>query len=938
MRILLFLLPLLLVQANLFGQSYPPTAYWNFEQADWQKDTQNKYELTGRQKLTRSVKPDLVQNYLPFTAEQPAQLFVPIKTGNAMTVEYWFRLPARNNNLSMRLFWSSDRSFFTTFQYSLFRFSTKVKTASGKIVDHHLKIFLRGSGRNSYGYYVDGNWHHLVFKYDARLGKKEIWVDGKLPEGFSTVVTDKGTICGSNTKTCENGMYFSFTGVKDNNFKGDLDELAIYQSFVPENLHIKHYVEGMKGKPYTFDLPQSAPKLSSVDSESLEQAYDMREFAPGHPDVTIEPINQLRQFPRPRFLPNHTLHRSFNWMGMRFFGGEQIPGTSREKAVRNSVAIQEELALNWNYSIALQNTKMARSDAELNDPTRFLCGWIDLANKYPEIPLSVTTFWAQVVGKDIGDLNSRPNIRRGNLPASYYLRDQKGDYMDKNGKFINRPAQLSILAPAELLQRDGDAQRFYLNKIQKRLTRPINIINENGEVPPLPLLPSVLEKDPSIVRHKKKLNISDWSIYQAIQKTQLRRYYSAQFLANNPALAQAEFTWYAVDGGPQQYNRFAWAEARKINRKINGQYYPTPDFYPRWPHNWQRWAGAWHGWEWIAISRKEEIKAGDKLFSPYIGAGWHRVPEKNVRPSQWLGLIKNMGIVGAEFFYTGFFNEGSAATTFPDPRNYTWQAALPGYAQALTSRYEDILRTGDLLTDESGEAIVNYWAGDPRILVSIRKAKDKAQYVIAGSIQPITNYAGSIPDTAIAEVDFDGLHLQFEVRRQGSVYIYDYSAPSKPVFYQLDSWHETGHPTFWSNNFRIEAEVYDETSGVEVQTIRESTSPNDYTSYTSFVSPTRPKSEISYYFEPTQLASYQVIVHSRSSDNSEGHIQVMLNGNPVGKPMCIKDSAWEWYSGDGKTKKHIVLSDLPPGKHRLTLQISGKALQLDKVELKVLKR
>ena len=60
----------------------------------------------------------------------------------------------------------------------------------------------------------------------------------------------------------------------------------------------------------------------------------------------------------------------------------------------------------------------------------------------------------------------------------------------------------------------------------------------------------------------------------------------------------------------------------------------------RWPSNWKTWQGPWHGLKWIVEARYHEIQDGDKLFSPYVAAGWDENPERDVRPGQWLGLLK----------------------------------------------------------------------------------------------------------------------------------------------------------------------------------------------------------------------------------------------------------------------------------------------------------
>jgi hypothetical protein len=38
--------------------------------------------------------------------------------------------------------------------------------------------------------------------------------------------------------------------------------------------------------------------------------------------------------------------------------------------------------------------------------------------------------------------------------------------------------------------------------------------------------------------------------------------------------------------------------------------------------------------------RPSEIAAGNPWFSPFVAAGWSGKAESNVRPPQWLGLMK----------------------------------------------------------------------------------------------------------------------------------------------------------------------------------------------------------------------------------------------------------------------------------------------------------
>ena len=79
-----------------------------------------------------------------------------------------------------------------------------------------------------------------------------------------------------------------------------------------------------------------------------------------------------------------------------------------------------------------------------------------------------------------------------------------------------------------------------------------------------------------------------------------------------------------------------------------------------------------------------QIKAGDEIFSPFVAAGWESAVEKNMRPAQWLGFLKIMTALGAEYVETGFFTPLVFSAKWKNvqlPQNYVWQAAAPAYAQ-----------------------------------------------------------------------------------------------------------------------------------------------------------------------------------------------------------------------------------------------------------------
>lgn len=940
---------------QLCAQSIRPLAHWTFEGNSWTEDAAGGKKIISSGKLLHKQTEGRVGEYLRLDKTQSDLLRLPIHTTEALTIEFMFRFPQYDYNRFNRLFYFSDYSLFTTIYQEGWQFITKVMDENGQVHTDDMRIPFDGLGKRNFGYYFDGNWHHVVIKFDARKGVKELWVDGELPDGFSKQLPYTGKICAQTP--CQKTLYFSHTPAFKANFVGDLDEIVIFDRFVPPALHQLHYFQMRNGRAYTFELPTDTDWQSGIDldqgnpPDDRPSGIDPREFAPGHPQVKASPVNQLAAFPLPRYKAGHSLMPNFNWMGMRYFGGLMLYRSDPRRAIDASVAIQKELALNWNYMLVIQNTKIARDQQDLE--RGFFSAWIDLANRYPDLPLGMTTFWPQIHLTDIGEADHRPYIVRNNLPDFYYLKSSSGEFLTRDGRSVRMPSAISPAAPEELIIKDGMAQRHYLQKILSRLHRPVQLINENGEVPPWPYREEVLKKDPRLLRAKLEYErekeddtppeiatrtapgASDWDLYQAVQKTRLRKAYRDQFMSL-PELKQTLFTWYGVDGGP--IDRFEWTEARKIHTPIRGQYYATPDFYPRWPDNWRSWKGAFRGLDWIVQSRKKEILAGDRLFSPFVAAGWDKDPEKNIRPSQWLGLLKVLNVMGAEFFYTGFFNVGNNETIFPDPHHYTWQAVMPAYAQAIASRYEEELLEGNLLTDESGMPILEYWAGDPRVPLSIRKHANKSRYVLAATIQPNSNLKGVVPDSTRARVEFNGRVLTFWVRRQGSVYVYDESMGREPVFYQLDGWHETGHPWWWSKDFSFEAEVYDFAYNASMHTEVAPNAPRgDYTNFVTYVSSIkRRRAHLQYTFEPRAEAgnaTYSLYIRARSVSGKPTGVKVAVDRRQVGYLTCIRDKNWRWYKLSQCSQLPLRFEAEGGQAHLLELSFVNTALELDQIKI-----
>src|ERR1035437_9285025 len=536
--------------------------------------------------------------------------------------------------------------------------------------------------------------------------------------------------------------------------------------------------------------------LFSACSQTDTTKIDTLEFQTGYPTLKTDALEQLKKYPSPRYLPNNNFIRIFNWMDPYYAGGATQTGIKNSDAIIKGTEIQEELGMNWNYCLVIPNSVMATNDAAYKNINNPIKAYTDLANKHPEIPLGIITLWVQISPKSMGYSYNRPNISRQDLPEQCYLKDAAKQFKWKS---------ISFAAPDSLFIIDGKIQRKYLQTIVKHLTRPINIINENGEEPPGVFSEKFLMQDERLVNDKNNLNIKNWEAYTATKKKHIRGLYTSQFMDSIPELKNTWFTIYQNEGGP--IDRSDWSISKSISSKINGNYYSTADIYTRTADNWKLWKGPWHGWKWLNDGRKVEIKNGDRFCSPFIAAGWAFDPEKDMRPAQWLGLLKCMTVVGAEFFYTGYFNEKKP---FSKPENYIWQAAMPSYAQAITTHFAEIFRHGNVLFDKNNEAIVTYPVADKDVLVAVRKHDSQKQYIIAATVQPSSN-TEKFPLEKKISIEIDGDNITLNARRQGSVYFLDKSA-TPYIFYQLDKWHQYEHPSRWRKDLIYEAEVLDTAS------------------------------------------------------------------------------------------------------------------------------
>ncbi|MBK7965354.1 MAG: T9SS type A sorting domain-containing protein [Bacteroidetes bacterium] len=483
----------------------------------------------------------------------------------------------------------------------------------------------------------------------------------------------------------------------------------------------------------------------------------------------------------------------------------------------------------------------------------------------------------------------------------------------------------------------GKPKKYYLSKLSSSLTRPIDLVFENGEVIPA-WTDAGLQKDPTVVSAYNSSGLGSWRLYKGRGYKRLSDSYMNEWRSQSNVV-NSRILHYYINGHPVY--AWDWGSVRGLQSLTNNQRYSCGDIYMQWPGNWRYWQGAAHGWQYMIEGRHEEITLGDQLFSTVVSPGWNRDEEVIVRPTQWLSFLKAVSMAGAENFGCGYF---VTQTPYQNPANYVWQMAIPGYAQAVASRFDDLFVSGNLMTGDvpqsaasgGGKPGYTFYAGDIRKLVVARKHDSKAKYAITGTIQPNSNMMGNAELDGFATIKIDGNSLTFAIRRQGSTYIYDKTNVSSPVFYQLDAWHESTHPYYWSKTFNLEAEIFDNVnSNIELKTqVPAGTTAGDYRNYTTYTT-FKTVSGAEYNFTPrgTTAATHYVWVKARSRGGVTTGFNISLNGTSKFNVTCVKDTNWTWYRYDAGTNAQMTLSNLALTNQKLVITPLNTNLEIDLITI-----
>jgi len=672
-------------------------------------------------------------------------------------------------------------------------------------------------------------------------------------------------------------------------------------------------------------LSTSKKKKNEYQKQETKKKADSLDYAPGYPGYSVLAINQLKYFPRPRFKPGVSLHRNFSWFNFFYMaydytkviteksGNYSYPGLGKNIANQPAIDMNYEMTKNWNYYFNIPTPTYYAND--FSNTQTFAGHIISYANLHPEIPTCTQLFWVGISPNSFGYPRGIPYIRT----------DEAIDPCKNNHEYPS-------------IEIDGIVQRKYLQKAISALPnrdkkKKIDFINENGEVfgtAPNPNaegyrnnpLIACIQKNSSTARQDR----GHWQ-YEVFNS------YKKQFIKSDsiPGLYNAEFSFYQISAFlPFYYGEYA--ELRKINQFYKNNSYSTPDFYPGDNRHgiFDRYA-AFHGLNCIAEGRKREIEQGDSYFSPFVCAGWWR-DSLNYRPAPWLASLKVLSAMGAEYFYPAFFDLKNPAVEMPiNPSGYIYQVVMPVYAQAITSRYSKIFyNSKDFIYERDGDMLSVYR----------EDAKTPGVFVISANWfkDGTGNETGDVVKQYYLSVGKDKIKINY--RRQGSVYIYDCRNPSKIIFYQLDEWHESIHPYYWSRDFVFEAELHDDSTEFKITTeIPENAEKNDFTTFTTSVSFSSENltTPLIFHFHPTEkdTSGYYVWVRARyKKRGEENSVKISLNGKELGRTQNITSENFQWYCIQSK-KKALQLFPKAEQENELTVFALNEMLEIDKVILSV---
>lgn len=861
----------------------------------------------------------------------------------AVTLEFWIR-PGNDFDFGYPIFWENRLDFFLSDQ----RLEARVHCVNN--VTHSLKVPLNQIGRKDPTYYTDGNWHQIALVVDGQTGKVFIYVDGVCPAGFSKQFPGMGALNDGDN------FYFNFNKPDQAvRYEGALDEVALFDEALPAKAIYQHFLDVSGGNIYQTTLNLTnivVPQNYLVD----EYTTNPFEFAPGYPNVGQTGLELFKTYPGTRFGRHHGLPRNNPWAPRL--------NILSDGSWQGGKALQREMIDHFHYKLLLGSASQAKSYDAVNINNTAVKHFTDLAEegKYDSIPRLLITSWANEISNmfpssgsawpnSMGYLTKARFEKPGLDTAAHAINflTQKGicSHVKDTSLFFWSPAAPLWIINDSIRDYDGWVLKTNLVHIISKLTRKgIEEISENGEMlricPEKDYLP-----DPRVGMDFSAFGGS-WEEYKASRGTRFRQKYLHWSLAYLDSLnsqwgldSTTTVQWYSI-GGNQKYShgKLQYDTARTILTETNGIRRASPYLYPQRPQNWRYAAGGpLTGISEIVAGRIVEIGLNEPLFNPFVSPGFNDSTDAydvgdhaTIRPGQWLGLLKNLGVMGADM-YTPFLYSPADSGEYR-----VWKLAIPGYAQGITSRFPQFMYQGTLLEGDTGVAQLganlmftaySFSTGSLMDYVNVRQLNGSDVFMISGSAQKSgwTQGNGDHERNVMITLANDPVH--FQVRRQGSTYIFDKSV-NPPLFIQLDRWHEWKEPYWWCRDFLFDAEVADTASGFNLHTeTANAVSQYDFRNFTSFIA-----------YSNGGFSEYAFLVRDSLDQDtlypwirariSSGSAQIDLNmdGNQIRTVSGVNSPNWEWYRPDSG------FWVLQKGYHLLRLENPTAGLEIDQILLK----
>lgn len=770
----------------------------------------------------------------------------------------------------------SDNSKRMVLQFNL----NNLITASPS--DYNL-LFLNGIGRKNYAYYVDTLWHHIVYTYNGSTARKSVWVDGQVL--INEIACPAGSVSGPITLSSD----YTYSRMI-----GQIDEVAIYNDQMTPSQIYSDYLAIRAGSVYPGAFYSGAvPAPTSTTAPA-----DVNEFPLGYvvgssgntSSITNSYYTQLRISPLPRYANYPLVQRNYNIGNLFTQAGNGNTVTSQ--VVDTMRKIQREMARNYYYGILGLFNQNGPYDMAKK-------GTVQCANENTEFTLDVWTNYAQMRKDTLSPGYTGEHLLQQTYPPSYYVRNASFQFLQPNGGVgtFKWPDTYTPSNPMiDSINLDAKQVSKQLRVYIPKLTRSIDRICDNGENQAFwgntccPVVEN-LASSPTVAASQATSGLT-WNVFKGRQWAIPYKLMADSMRLQVPS---AKVAFYNIAGDTSWNSN--WSQARLVNSvQSNGFRYSTLDFYPRYPWNWHDGYSAWHGYNWIFTSRQQAFASGDSLYSPFIAAGWEANFELDVRPAQYLGMLKTLSAYGVDFFYSGYWDESNNISS----KSWCWQFQIPSYAQAINSKLDTLFIRSKIMSGDVPPSYQYYpsattycfYAGDKRATVNVRKSNSSNKYIIYGSLNATSNMTGAIEANKNVHITLGGNDVYFDVRRQGSVYVYDNSV-SPPVFYQVDKWHEYKSPERWSTDIAVEAELPDSATTVPALKTTGTSSTYNFTTYDTYIS-TVDTMRYNVKVRQQNKGSYYLFVRVKSPLSTRNSFKAIV-GASTQTVSCISNT-WDWYA------------------------------------------